>query len=223
MLKPFGKNGSPPEDGRKESPLRLIFDILFEYNFDLIKLNFLLLLACIPVITIPAAITGMSWVLSLIVRKKAYSVWKDFWKGFRSDFGKSLICGILFAIVYYLIGVSILYYINVMKSSWMGLVLIGMFAFLIAIPLMMSLYCFSLIATVKLPLYGVIKNAFVLSFLNFKKNSVSLLLFVSAVALTLRFYPVSLGVYILPIIPFLRLVDLYLQIPAIEKYIAAKN
>jgi uncharacterized membrane protein YesL len=223
MLNQSDKNGGPPQETHKKSPLQEYFDILFEYSFDLIKLNFLFLLACIPLITIPAAITGVSRVVGLIVRKKDYRVWADFWKGFRSDFGQSLFCGLLFALVYYLTGVSILYYINVMRSSWAGLALIIVFAFLIAIPIMMSLYCFSLIATVELSLFGIIKNAFALSFLNFRKNLVSLLIFVAALGLTGRYSPFSLGVYILPVIPFLRLVDLYLQFPAIEKYVATKN
>jgi uncharacterized membrane protein YesL len=223
MLNQFDENGAGPEERGKESPLHFYTGILVEYGFDLIKLNFLFLLACLPVITIPAAITGISWVVSLIVRKKGYGVWKDFWKGFRSDFGQSLFCGILFAIVYYLIGVSILYYVNVMRSSWMGLALLLVFAFFTAIPVMMSLYCFSLIATIRLPLYGIIKNSFMLSFLNFRKNLVSLLLFAGAVALTVRYYPLSLGLYVLPVIVVLRFVDLSLQFPAIEKYVALKD
>ncbi len=222
MLNQYNENGDNPEGNRKGSSLDVYFDILFNTSFDLIKLNCLFLLACIPVITIPAALTGLSWVVSLMVRKKKYMLWKDFWKRFRSDFGQSLIFGFLSAIIYYLSGVSILYYMVVMQSSWVGLALMILFGLITAIPIVMSLYFFSLIATVNLSIAGIIKNGFVLSFLNLKKNSISLLLFAAAVALTVRFYPISLGFYILPIIPFLRFVDLYLQFPAIEKYIATK-
>jgi uncharacterized membrane protein YesL len=223
MLNGINENAGNQEDNRKESAMGLYFEFLFNTSFDLIKLNCLFLLACIPVITIPAAVTGLSWVVSLMVRNKEYRVWKDFWKRFRSDFGQSLIFGVLSTIIYYLSGVSILYYIVVMQSSWMGPTLMILIGIIIAIPIMMSLYFFSLIATVNLSPLGIIKNAFVLSFLNLRKNSISLMLFAAAVALTVRFYPLSLGIYILPIIPSLRFVDLYLQFPEIEKYIVTKN
>jgi uncharacterized membrane protein YesL len=223
MLNRFSENGVSQEENSKESPLSLYFDIFFNTAFDLIKLNCLFLLTCIPVITIPAAVTSLSWVVSMMVRKREYRVWKDFWKRFRSDFGQSLVFGVLSAIIYYLSGVSILYYMVVMQSSWMGPALMIVFGIIIAIPIMMSLYFFSLIATVNLSPVGIIKNAFVLTFLNLRKNSISLLLFAAAVALTVRFYPISLGIYLLPIIPSLRFVDLYLQFPEIEKYIVKKN
>ena len=223
MPNELNDHGGSTEETRRESLLNLYFDILFNASFDLIKLNLLFLLACIPLITIPAAIVGLSWVASRMVRKKEYRIWKDFWKGFSSGFGQSLFCGFLSAIIYYLSGVSILYYIQVMESSWIGLALMVLYAGLLAIPVIMSLYFFSLIATVNLSNYGIIKNAFVLSFLNFKKNSISLMLFVAAIALTVRFYPISLGVFILPVIPFLRFVDLYLQFPEIEKFIAKNH
>lgn len=56
--------------------------------FDLMLLNLLFLLGCLPVITVGASLTGMYNALFRFANDEG-SIAKDYWRGFRSDFGKS--------------------------------------------------------------------------------------------------------------------------------------
>ena len=53
---------------------------------DLIGLNFLFLICCLPVFTIGAAWTALYYVTVKMVRKEESYIWKDFFKSFRENF-----------------------------------------------------------------------------------------------------------------------------------------
>lgn len=67
------------------------------YWFELIKLNVLFLLLCLPVVTIPAAIAAMNRiVLDMLYRKPFdYRMWRGMMTTFRRDFWRSTAAGIV--------------------------------------------------------------------------------------------------------------------------------
>ena len=65
-------------------------DMLWREFFELLKLNLLFVLSCVPIITIPAALTAMHRITSVMVRDENHFLWPDYWKAFRRDFWKSL-------------------------------------------------------------------------------------------------------------------------------------
>ena len=67
--------------------------ILYHELFEIMELNLLFLLLCIPVVTIPPVCAAMSKVTLCMVRQKEYSLRKTFWPTFRQSFGKSLLGG----------------------------------------------------------------------------------------------------------------------------------
>lgn len=59
--------------------------------FDLVVLNIIFLLLCIPVITIGASITSLYYVLLKIVRGEDPYILRSFFKAFRQNFFQSTV------------------------------------------------------------------------------------------------------------------------------------
>ncbi|MBR2529317.1 MAG: YesL family protein [Blautia sp.] len=57
--------------------------------WELIRLNLLVLLCSVPLVTIGAAVTAMHYVLLKLVRKEDSYLTRDFFHAFRSDFGQA--------------------------------------------------------------------------------------------------------------------------------------
>lgn len=77
-----------------------VFFLAYTHFAKLVGLNLLFLLFCLPVITIPAALSGMNRVCILLVREGTACVWSDFIREFRSSFLKSLPLGLLCAFLF---------------------------------------------------------------------------------------------------------------------------
>lgn len=78
--------GAPPEKGIKR------FWFLTVNHFSrLVVLNLLFLLCCLPVVTIPAALAGMSRILMNLVREGTAFEWQDFFKEFKTDYLRRLL------------------------------------------------------------------------------------------------------------------------------------
>lgn len=81
-----GVYAPPPEKGVKR-----FFFLLPIHIRKLILLNLIWLLFSIPVITLPAATSGVNCVLMKLVKDGRCFLWDDFWEEFKKNFAKSLI------------------------------------------------------------------------------------------------------------------------------------
>lgn len=81
---------APPKKG-----LALFFEILIREFWQLIKLNLIFLLACIPIVTIGAALAGLSKSTTKMVRDVPNDVWYDFKTGFKENWKPATLCGLV--------------------------------------------------------------------------------------------------------------------------------
>ena len=83
-----GKGVSKAPDNR----LRIIvfFDIFFRKFWNLILINLLYLVFCVPVVTIGPATAGITKLLRNYAREEHAFIWQDFIETFKSNFWKSL-------------------------------------------------------------------------------------------------------------------------------------
>lgn len=65
--------------------------------FDLIKLNFLCLIMCLPVITVGASLTAAWYILLKMVRNEESYIGKSYWKAFKGNFRQATIIWVLLA------------------------------------------------------------------------------------------------------------------------------
>ena len=66
---------------------------------DLMLLNVLTILCCVPIVTIGASITAAHYTALKMHRGESY-VWRNFWKSFKENFKQSTIIWIIFAIFF---------------------------------------------------------------------------------------------------------------------------
>lgn len=191
-------------------------DMLWREFFELLKLNLLFVLSCVPIITIPAALTAMHRITSVMVRDENHFLWPDYWKAFRRDFWKSLGGGAAIAAVMALFVLSTVFYYNLMQVNKVFVLLAGFAACVVLLTLCVSFYFFPMLAMVDLPLGALLKNSMALVFGNIGKTILALLLFVLLIGLGVGLLPYSFIFAALIMFSFVASITTYLTYPAIE-------
>lgn len=187
-----------PKDAPKKKGLALFFEILVREAFELIKLNLLFLLFCVPVVTIPAAITAMSRVTGKMVRDENHYLWEDFWGTFKKEFVPATLGGWLLLIVIALSVVGILFYSGGVSVSGIFMLPLVVTVAVGLVTLMASFYFFPMLALVDLPLKQLLKNALLLSVVCPLPNLLAAVIFILSM-----YFMIGLLFFAVPIILFL--------------------
>ena len=158
-----------PTDGKKKSGFALFIQIIKENFFQLVLLNLLFLLCCIPIVTIGPALKALDRVTLNFVRHVPTSPIRDFIDEFKEGFVKSMLTGLVIIILIALLVVAYLF-IPSGEQSEKGLYLTGGFALLVLlIILSVSMYIFKSLGTIELPMSTTIKNALLLTLVSLKE------------------------------------------------------
>ena len=191
-------------------------DMLWREFFELLKLNLLFLLSCVPIFTIPAAFTAMHRITAVMVRDENHFLWPDYWRAFRRDFWKSLGGGAILAALLALFVLSTVFYYNLMQLSRGFVLLAGFAACVVLLTLCVSFYFFPMLAMVDLPLGALLRNSLALVFSNIGRSLLALVLFLLLVGLGVGLLPYSFIFAALIMFSFVASITTYLTYPAIE-------
>ncbi len=135
---------------------------------DLMILNFLMIICCIPVITIGAAFTAMHYVLLKIVRGEEGYLVRGFFKSFRANFRQATLIWLLMLLV------VMVYIGDILIFNYSGLnfpkaLVIAVVAVAILL-LMVAVYIFPVLARFENSVKNTIKNAMLLAFANLPRT-----------------------------------------------------
>ncbi len=132
--------------------------------FDLILLNLLFILSCIPVVTIGAALSAMYQVLFKIIDKKDPYIFKGYVKAFKENFKLATLLWILIALIGICISVALSGIYNMIGQGYEFLqILVWILTFIVAA---VAVYAFPLLSRYQCGIVQLLKNAFVLSITN---------------------------------------------------------
>lgn len=135
---------------------------------DLLILNILVMICCIPVITVGAAITAMHYVLLKIVRNEEGYLLKGFFKSFVRNFKQATLAWLLMLVVIAVyVGDSLIFNysgVEFPKALVIAVVAVGVIALMIAV------YVFPLIARFDNTIKNTVKNAAILAFANLPRT-----------------------------------------------------
>lgn len=135
---------------------------------DLMILNFLMIVCCIPIITIGAAFTAMHYVLLKIVRGEEGYLVRGFFKSFRSNFKQATLIWLLMllVVVVYIGDIWIFNYSGLVfpKALVIAVVAVAILLFLIAV------YVFPVLARFENSVKNTLKNAMLLAFANLPRT-----------------------------------------------------
>ena len=172
---------------------------------DLMWLNILTLICCIPVITAGAALTSMHYVALKIVRNEESYITRSFFKSFKTNFRQATLIWLLLMLVAAILGGD--YYIITKSGMQFSQVLVVLIMAAGVLVICTSLYVFPVLAKFDNTIMGTIRNAFIMSILQLPKTVV---MFVMA------FFPLIIYLVSLRLIPIIFLFGF--SLPAYASY-----
>lgn len=237
----------------KKKGVALFFDIFFRKFWKITGLNMLLFIFFIPVlaalpviyyieqpevslavlavlfvvftVNIGPAIAGMTKVIRLFILERHSFVARDFFRGYKQNFKKAAVIGIVDVIVmisviagYNVYPDMAAYYDN--KMLYVPLVI----SFSVAIVvMMMNYYIFLMLTSTDLSLKNLIKNSFALAFVSLKQNLLTTFLAAAFAALMVLIflYATPICLLLLPFFPaaLVWFIVCFNSYPVIQKYV----
>lgn len=135
---------------------------------DLMILNFLMIVCCIPIVTVGAAYTAMHYVLLKIVRDEEGYLVRGFFKSFAANFKQAtLIWLLMLLVVIVYVGDCVIFNYSGLEFPKVVVIAVVVVAILF---LMMTVYVFPLQARFENSVKNTLKNAMILAFVNLPKT-----------------------------------------------------
>ncbi len=153
---------------------------------DLVWLNILTILCCIPVITIGAALTALYYVSIKMVRNEEGYLTKSYFKSFKENFAQATVLWILMLLLFGVAGADF-YYISMLGSSAafvMRIVVCAVFFFFLC----SSIYWFPLLSKFENSIKNTVKNACLVGISHFPKTFCILVLYIFFVTAYVLFW-----------------------------------
>lgn len=148
---------------------------------DIMILNILVLITCIPVITIGASLTAMHYVLIKMVRDEESYIVKMYFKSFKENFLQATVLWIIVALLGAVFAGD--YFVFVKSGQEFSIAFMVAVLTLFVLFLMTTMYVFPLQARFYNTVGRTLKNAFLMMILNFPKSILMFLLYLLPVVL----------------------------------------
>lgn len=136
-----------------ESPLYKFMQSLW----DILKLNFMWIFFCIPIVTIGGSTIAAFSVLLRMSEDQEGNVIKDFWKAFKENWKQGILIGLLPPICFEAVFLDFQLY-NAVEKGGLGILIVGCFSAYIFI--FCLIYVFPLLARYDNTVINSIKNSF---------------------------------------------------------------
>lgn len=142
---------------------------------DLMILNFVALICCIPIVTIGASMTALHYVLLKMVRNEEGYIIKSFFKSFKQNFKQATIIwlAILVFIIIFVIDLFVFNYSGITFPKVFRVILLVLVFF----ASMMICYVFPLLSRFENTILQTVKNALLMSILSFPKTLLMLIVY----------------------------------------------
>lgn len=202
---------------RKDTGLVLLFRVTIKKLLSLIVLNLIFCLAALPLVTLPNALAALYRCAGLILREEDVPLGKTFFAAFKSEFFKTLAAGWIVLLLFLGAIAGALFYWSV--SVPLGLLLAIACTVMAVYFYLAACNLFFMLSRVRLPFGALLKNAFILVFLQpIGRTAVCLLSFL-ILAASAWWFPRTLPVIMLISESFAALIACYAVRDKIEKSI----
>ena len=171
----------------------------------LLKLNLLFLTACIPIVTVPMAVTAGLRITSSLAAGKQPPLWRAFCSAFFGEWKRALACGWALTLLQALAGFGVYAYAVMMEANPLALLPLIAAALIFAALFSFSLYFYSMLAMCRLSLQDMLRNALILAVSERWRNLVATLAAVLCGGASVLFFPVTLplAIFLLPALALL--------------------
>lgn len=186
---------------------------------DLFFLTILLLLLCIPVITIGPASTAFYYAIVKVIRRERGYLYREFFKSFRLNFKRASIVGIILTVAIVVLVIDLIASRSALNgSSTLGVVLFGLYLAILFCILSLFIYVFPVLSRFDMNIKQLFKASF---FMSLKHLPSTLGMLVILLLGILGVYLIPILIIILPGIIFL--INSFLMEKVLKKYITKNN
>lgn len=193
------KVGSGVEKNRgKQNSFKRYWELFFNKFWTFFKLNLVYFLFCLPIVTFGPATAALTAMMRNIYLERPQFIFSDFKDYFKENFKKSFLIGIIDVIAIELAVFVFIFWNAIIGEGYTAIQLVIIAADVLF--LLINFYIYPQIAALELPMSAIIKNSFILVFVNLGGELIALALYVGYAAL-LRFYPI----FVAPLMPFVPL------------------
>ncbi len=155
---------------------------------DLMWLNVLTLICCLPVVTVGASLTAMNYMALKIARNEECYITRGFFKSFKENFRQAtLIWLIILAVIAVLVGDFL---IMGSSAAEFGALLRGVITAAAVLVVFTCMYVFPVLAKFENSIFRTLKNAFLMSLMQFPKTILMIIMY--AVPLVVFFFVLQL-------------------------------
>lgn len=150
---------------------------------DLMWLNILTIFLCLPVVTAGAALTAMNYMALKIVRDEECYVTKGFFKSFKENFRQATIIWIILLAVVVVLGIDF-YVFTHSETPVNGVIQVAVMVAAILV-LFTSMFLFPVLAKFDNSIMKTIKNALILSLVQFPKTILMIIVYLIPIIITI--------------------------------------
>lgn len=168
---------------------------------DLMILNLLTLVCCLPIITIGASLTAMHYMTLKIVRNEECYIARGFFKSFKENFKQSTLIWLLLLVLIIILAGDL--FIIGSSDTEFNAIMQGFIVVAAILVVFTTLYVFPVLARFRNTIRGTLKNALLMSIVQFPKT---------ILMIVVNLIPVILFLFAYPVIPLVLLFGL--SVPA---------
>ena len=150
---------------------------------DLMWLNILTIFLCLPVVTARAALTDMNYMALKIVRDEECYITKGFFKSFKENFKQATIIWIILLAVVTVLGIDF-YVFTHSETEVSGVIQVAVMVAAIMV-LFTTMYLFPVLAKFDNTIMKTIKNALILSLVQFPKTILMIIVYLIPIIITI--------------------------------------
>lgn len=188
----FAEGPGISKDAPKRTGLALVAETMWREGIELMKLNLLFVLACLPVVTIPAAFAALMRVTLTMAEDRNVYLVEDFWQAFRRHFVRATVLGLGIAAALTIPGYAAFSYGGLAVTTPLFAVPLALavgVAFLFAIA---ALYAFALLVISDFSLRNILRLSLLAALARPGKPLAALGFVAGLWLLHILFYPVTL-------------------------------
>ncbi len=149
---------------------------------DLLWLNVLTLICCLPVLTAGASLTAMNYMALKIVRNEECYITRGFFKSFKENFRQATLIWLIILVLFIILGADFMV-INGGGDTTFGKIMWGAVAGASILVIMTTTFVFPVLAKFENTIYRTVKNAFMISLMQFPKTILIVVAYLAPVVL----------------------------------------
>lgn len=181
-----------PKDAPQKTGLALFGDILKRESWELFKLNLMVVVTSLPIVTIPAARSAQASVCMAMVEDRNHYLWLDFWESFRHSFWRATATGWIVYLAMMVAGyVAYLYAQAAMHLAPYYIAPMGVAAAVLVFLLVMNCHLYPLLTFKRLSVREALSLSAQAALINSRAGLLAVTADVVIWGVTMMFYPMS--------------------------------